>query len=180
MNEGRKIKMIVVPLGIASATPTAIRHLPSVALWREGSVFLFDCGENSQMCMLQAGLKRSKIDSIFITHFDVDHYSGLMGLISTLQLQRREKELNLIGPKGIKKFVEWNLNFSGVEISFNLNFIEVEEDIEEMCVLNTDDYYVEARPLKHKKFCLGYRFQEKDKPGKVDAAQADQYGITED
>ena len=45
--------MIVVPLGIASATPTAIRHLP-LALWREGSVFLFDCGENSQMCMLQA------------------------------------------------------------------------------------------------------------------------------
>ena len=66
--------MIVVPLGIASATPTAVRHLPSVALWREGNVFLFDCGENSQMCMLQAGLKRSKIDSIFITHFDVDHY----------------------------------------------------------------------------------------------------------
>tara|TARA_B100000575_G_scaffold163450_1_gene130593 strand:+ start:17207 stop:18514 length:1308 start_codon:yes stop_codon:yes gene_type:complete len=172
--------MIVVPLGIASATPTAIRHLPSVALWREGSVFLFDCGENSQMCMLQAGLKRSKIDSIFITHFDVDHYSGLMGLISTLQLQRREKELNLIGPKGIKKFVEWNLNFSGVEINFDLNFIEVDEDIEEMRVLNTDDYYVEARPLKHKKFCLGYRFQEKDKPGKVDANKADQYGITED
>ena len=53
--------MIVVPLGIASATPTAVRHLPSVALWREGSVFLFDCGENSQMCMLQAGLKRSKL-----------------------------------------------------------------------------------------------------------------------
>ena len=172
--------MIVVPLGIASATPTSIRHLPSVALWREGSVFLFDCGENSQMCMLQAGLKRSKIDSIFITHFDVDHYSGLMGLISTLQLQRREKELNLIGPKGIKEFVEWNLSFSGVEISFDLNFVEVDDDIDEIRVLDTDDYYVEARPLKHKKFCLGYRFQEKDKPGKVDAAKAEQYGITDD
>ena len=172
--------MIVVPLGIASATPTSIRHLPSVALWREGSVFLFDCGENSQMCMLQAGLKRSKIDSIFITHFDVDHYSGLMGLISTLQLQRREKELNLIGPKGIKEFVEWNLGFSGVEISFDLNFVEVNDDIDEIRVLDTNDYYVEARPLKHKKFCLGYRFQEKDKPGKVDAAKAEQYGITDD
>jgi len=172
--------MIVVPLGIASATPTAIRHLPSVALWREGSVFLFDCGENSQMCMLQAGLKRSKIDSIFITHFDVDHYSGLMGLISTLQLQRRDKTLNLIGPKGLKEFVTWNLKFSGVEISFDLDFVEIEEGTDEMRVLDTEDYYVEARPLKHKKFCLGYRFQEKDKPGKVDATKAEQYGITED
>ena len=53
--------MIVVPLGIASATPTAIRHLPAVALWREGSVFLFDCGENAQMRMLQAGLKDQKL-----------------------------------------------------------------------------------------------------------------------
>ena len=82
---------MIVVLKLNSTTPTAIRHLPSVTLWREGSVFLFDCSENSQMCMLQAGLKRSKIDSIFITHFDVDHYSGLMGLISTLQLQRRIK-----------------------------------------------------------------------------------------
>ena len=103
-----------------------------------------------------------------------------MGLISTLQLQRREKELNLIGPKGIKEFVEWNLGFSGVEISFDLNFVEVNDDIDEMRVLDTDDYYVEARPLKHKKFCLGYRFQEKDKPGKVGAAKAKQYGITDD
>lgn len=172
--------MIVVPLGIASATPTAIRHLPAVALWREGSVYLFDCGENAQMRMLQAGLKRSKIDSIFISHFDVDHYSGLMGLISTLQLQRRDRVLNIIGPKGIKEFVEWNLNFSGVTLSFEVNFVEVEEDIEEQRVLDGDDFYVEARPLKHKRFCLGYRFQEKDKPGKVDAEKAESLGITED
>ena len=172
--------MIVVPLGIASATPTAIRHLPSVALWREGSVFLFDCGENAQMRMLQAGLKRSKIDSIFISHFDVDHYSGLMGLLSTLQLQRREKDLNLVGPKGIKEYVEWNLKFSGVELSFTIHFIEIEEDIEEQRVLDEEEYYVEARPLKHKKFCLGYRFQEKDKSGKVDAEKAATFGITED
>ena len=67
--------MIIVPLGVASATPTATRHLSSVALWREGSVYLFDCGENAQMRMLQAGLKRSQIDCIFMSHFDTDHYS---------------------------------------------------------------------------------------------------------
>lgn len=172
--------MIVVPLGIASATPTAVRHLPAVALWREGSVFLFDCGENAQMRMLQAGLKRSKIDAIFISHFDVDHYSGLMGLLSTLQLQRRDRELTVVGPKGIKEYVDWNLQFSGVELSFDINYSEVEEDAEETRVIDADDYYVEARPLKHRRFCLGYRFQEKDRPGKVDADKASALGITED
>lgn len=172
--------MIIVPLGVASATPTATRHLPSVALWREGDVHLFDCGENAQMRMLQAGLKRSKIENIFITHFDVDHFSGVIGLLSTLQLQRRDKSLNIIGPKGIKEYVEWNLNFAKVDLNFDINFVEVEEDFESERVVDEDEYYVEARPLNHSTFCIGYRFQEKDRPGKVDAEKAEAMGITED
>lgn len=172
--------MIIVPLGIASATPTATRHLPSVALWREGDVHLFDCGENTQMRMLQAGLKRSKIANIFISHFDVDHYSGLIGLLSTLQLQRRDRPLTIIAPEGIQKYVEWNLEFSGTQISFDINYVEIKEDIESERVVDEDEYYVEARPLKHTRFCVGYRFQEKDMPGKVDADKAEKLGITED
>lgn len=172
--------MIVVPLGVASATPTAVRHLPAVALWREGSVFLFDCGENAQMRMLQAGIKRSKIECIFISHFDVDHYSGLIGLLSTLQLQRRDKPLRIVAPAGIQEYVEWNLKFSGVELGFEIIFIEVEEGTDEARVIDEEDYYVEARALKHRRYCLGYRFQEKDKPGKVNAEKATEMGITED
>jgi ribonuclease Z len=172
--------MIIVPLGVASATPTATRHLSSVAVWREGDIHLFDCGENAQMRMLQAGLKRSKIENIFISHFDVDHFSGLIGLISTLQLQRRDKVLTICGPVGIKDYVEWNLKFAGIDLNFDLEFVEVKDDIESQKVVDRDEYYVEARPLNHTKFCLGYRFQEKDKPGKVDAEKAEKLGITED
>ncbi len=172
--------MIIVPLGIASATPTAHRHLPSVALWREGNVFLFDCGENAQMRLLQAGIKRSKIDSIFISHFDTDHFSGLLGLLSTLQLQRREKELTIVGPKGIKEFVEWNTSFIKLELAFDVKFVEIEEGTDHQVVVDRDDFFVEARALKHRKYCVGYRFQEKDKPGKVDAEKAQTLGVTED
>lgn len=172
--------MIVVPLGVASATPTAVRHLPSVALWREGSIFLFDCGENAQMRMLQAGMKRSKIESVCISHFDVDHFSGLIGLLTTLQLQRRDKTLKLIGPEGLKEYVEWNLKFIGINLVYDLEFEELKEGFEEQVVLDHDEYYIEARPLKHSRFCVGYRFQEKDKPGKVDAEKARAMGISED
>jgi ribonuclease Z len=172
--------MIIVPLGVASATPTATRHLSAVALWREGDIHLFDCGENAQMRMLQAGLKRSKIENILISHFDVDHYSGLIGLLSTLQLQRRDRALHIAGPKGIKEFVEWNLKFANVDLNFEIHFTEVEEDFESQRVVDEDEYYIEARPLNHTKFCIGYRFQEKDKPGKVDAEKAEKMGITED
>src|SRR5690625_4578288 len=122
--------MIIIPLGVASATPTATRHLPSVALWREGSICQFDCGENTQMRMLQDGLKRSRVDYIIISHIDVDHYSGLIGLLSTLQLQRRDKPITLVGPKGLKEYVEWNFNFAKVELLYEVNYVEVEEDFE--------------------------------------------------
>ncbi len=172
--------MIIVPLGVASATPTATRHLSSVALWREGSVYLFDCGENAQMRMLQAGLKRSKIEYIFISHYDVDHYSGLIGLLSTLQLQRRENDITLVGPEGLKEYVEFNLKFAEIDLNYTINYSEIKEGFEEEKVVDEEEFYVEARPLKHTSFCIGYRFQEKDKPGKVDAEKAKNMGITKD
>lgn len=172
--------MIIVPLGVASATPTATRHLPSVALWREGTIFLFDCGENTQMRMLQAGLKRSKVDYIFLSHFDVDHYAGLIGLLSTLQLQRRDKALTIVGPKGIEEYVTWNFNFAKVDLGYEVKFVELEEGFDEARPVDEEGYYVEARPLKHTEFCIGYRFQEKDQPGKVNAEKAEELGISED
>jgi ribonuclease Z len=172
--------MIIVPLGVASATPTATRHLSSVAVWREGSVFLFDCGENAQMRMLQGGLKRSQIDYIFISHFDTDHYSGLIGLLSTLQLQRRDREITLVGPEGLQEFVEFNFKFSNISLSYDIEYVELNEDFESERVVDADEYYVEARPLNHTKFCIGYRLQEKDRPGKVDAEKAQKQGISED
>lgn len=132
------------------------------------------------MRMLQAGLKRSKIEAIMISHFDVDHYSGLIGLLATFQLQRREKTLTIIGPAGIREFVEWNLNFAKIETCYPIAIEELQEGFEHEVVLDGKDYYIEARPLQHSSFCIGYRFQEKDKPGKVDAEKAAELGITED
>ncbi len=172
--------MIIVPLGVSSATPTAIRHLPSLALWREGKVYLFDCGENAQMRLLQAGIKRSKVEAIFISHLDGDHVFGMFGLISTLQLQRRDKELIIIGPEGLKKMVDTVLAITQIQPDFEIIYKEIKPDLEHEVVLEDDDFYVEARPLKHTIFCIGYRFQEKDKPGKVDAEKAREAGITAD
>jgi len=172
--------MIIVPLGVASATPTATRHLSSVALWREGSIFLFDCGENTQMRMLQGGMKRSKIDCILLSHFDTDHYTGLLGLLSTLQLQRRDRELTIVGPAGVQEYVDWNVDFADINLTFPINYVELEEDFEHERVVDEDEFYIEARPLNHTSFCIGYRFQEKDRPGKVDAEKAESMGISED
>ena len=172
--------MIIVPLGVASATPTATRHLSSVVVWREGQQFLFDCGENTQMRMLQAGMKRSNVDYIMLSHFDVDHYTGLIGLLATFQLQRRDKSLTIVGPTGLQEYLDFNLKFANVDLQYDLNVVELSEDFEHERVVDESDFYIEARPLDHSKFCIGYRLQEKDRPGKVDAVKAKASGISED
>jgi ribonuclease Z len=172
--------MIVMPLGVGSATPTADRHLASVALWREGRVFLFDCGENAQMRLLQSGMKRSKIDFVLISHLDGDHFYGLPGLLSTMQLQRRDKPLHIIAPVGIKAFIDASLKASEIELCFDLVYTEIPLETEHMVVVDETDFFIEIRNLKHNKYCVGFRFQEKDKPGKVNAELATSLGITED
>lgn len=172
--------MIIMPLGVGSATPTADRHLASVAMWREGRIFLFDCGENCQMRMLQAGMKRSKIDYIFISHLDGDHFFGLPGLITTMQLQRREKPLHIVSPEGIQKFLEAALEAVKLELCFDIVYHEIPIGTEHMVVAEEEDFTVEARVLVHSTYCVGYRFQERDKPGKVNAELAVSLGITED
>ncbi|MEX0894231.1 MAG: MBL fold metallo-hydrolase, partial [Balneolaceae bacterium] len=121
-----------------------------------------------------------KVDYIFLSHFDVDHFAGLIGLFSTLQLQRRDKPITLVAPKGIRDFIEWNFNFANIDLGFEVNYVELEEGFEHERVVDVEEFYVEARPLNHNSFCIGYRFQEKDRPGKVDADKAEAKGISED
>jgi len=172
--------MIMIPLGVGSATPTADRHLASVALWRDGRIFLFDCGENAQMRMLQAGMKRSKIDYIFISHLDGDHFFGLPGLITTMQLQRRDRALNIVAPEGIKAFMDATLATINLDLCFDIVYHEIPLGTEHIVVVTEDEFTVEARKMEHSTYCVGYRFKEVDKPGKVNATLAFESGITED
>src|SRR3546814_7429424 len=66
--------------------------------WRSDVCSSELCGEATQIQLLRYGLKASRIDHIFISHMHGDHYFGLPGLLSTLQLNGRVKPLCLYGP----------------------------------------------------------------------------------
>ncbi len=59
----------------------------------------FDCGEGSQRSIIQAGLGFNKECNIFITHMHGDHVVGLLGILQTMAMNRREKPVRCLGPR---------------------------------------------------------------------------------
>ena len=169
----------VIPLGTASAMPTRERHLSSTAVVCGGSMVLFDCGEGTQFRMMQAGLKRPRIDAVFITHLHGDHYFGLMGLLSTLALLKRTAPLTLVGPAGLEALLQKLPGVRADELTFSIEHVALWDDLVHAVVFETEDFTVEARPVEHRVFTVGYRFQEKTRPGRLDVDRARALGVTE-
>ena len=111
-------------LGCGSASPAKERNPTAQYLKWADRCFLLDCGEGTQMRMLQYGLKSSRIEHIYITHLHGDHFYGLVGLVSTFMLLNRTNDLHIYGPKGLKELILVQLKLSNSWINFELIFHE--------------------------------------------------------
>src|SRR3954466_5239948 len=91
--------------GTAGSVPTARRGLPALPLRAGGGRLLIDCGEGPQQQLLRSvGLP--ELDAIFLTHYHLDHWLGLVGMLKTFDLRARERPLTVHGPPGLKALLE--------------------------------------------------------------------------
>ncbi|MGC8710643.1 MAG: ribonuclease Z [Candidatus Micrarchaeia archaeon] len=151
------IKIIV--LGTSGSTPTKTRGMPSVALVREGDVYLFDCGEGTQMRMMQYDVNISRIKAIFITHAHGDHIIGIAGLVRTLALNNRVEPLLIFVPKGYEKVLMSLITFDKAMIRYNIDIRGIGSGI----IMKGKGFLVKAFRLKHSIPSYGYVFKEDDK-----------------
>tara|TARA_B100000609_G_scaffold197651_1_gene195448 strand:- start:473 stop:1411 length:939 start_codon:yes stop_codon:yes gene_type:complete len=162
-------------LGTSSGVPTLTRNVSSLALKlsQKAEVWLFDCGEGTQLQLMRSNIKSSQIKKIFITHMHGDHIYGLPGLLATLGLSGNCKGIEIYGPRDLKNFTLSALKNSYCTITFPLNFFEVEEFASNNNNLFEDDQItVKCTYLKHRLPAYGYRVREKDKPGRFDIDKA--------
>ena len=169
----------VIPLGTGSAIPTKTRHLSGTLLRREGRMVLFDCGEGTQLQILRGDLARGKLDAICITHLHGDHIYGLPGLLTTLALLERTDPLTIIGPRGLRAMIEAMPGLNAGGGSYATRYVELAEGLTRQLVFEDDHITIEARPIEHRTFCVGYRYQERTRPGSLDGDAARAAGITE-
>ena len=168
----------VIPLGTGSALPSRERHFSATVVQLESSLFLFDCGEGTQHRFLDADLRLTRIEAIFITHLHGDHYFGLPGLLSTLTLLNHDKPLAVVGPRGVKEFIDSIPSRNKAhETSLDINILEIDPQNASGQVFETAACAITTEPLVHSVQTAGYRFQEKDRPGNLDVNRARMLGI---
>ena len=168
----------VIPLGVGSALPTQTRHLSATLVRRDGRSVLFDCGEGTQLQLVRGGLTRGTLDAVCITHLHGDHLYGLPGLVTTLAMLERERPLTVVGPEGVRAMMA---AVPGVKSdgSLPVRYVELADGFEHQVVFEDEHVTVEARPIEHRVFCAGYRYQEKTRAGSLDGEGARAAGITD-
>lgn len=168
-----------IPLGTASAIPSRDRHPSASVLVREGRLFLFDCGEGTQMRLMEAGLAPTRIEAVFITHLHGDHFFGLMGLLSTLSLMDRAEPLTIVAPVGLAHAVAQMPGLNMDWLGFEIDFVELADTLDKRVVFRDEAFFVEVRPIEHRTFTVGYRFEENAMPGHLDPDEARRLGVTD-
>ncbi len=150
--------MDVWTIGTSSAVPTRERSLPCNMVNFDGERLLFDCGEGAQRRMMMDKLGLMKISRVFITHWHADHFSGLLGLIQTMEMEGREHPLYIYGPPRTEEFTERLLDTG----YFQRNYDIFAEDLVEGDVVAGEGYEVIPFEVEHGINAFGYSFIEED------------------
>lgn len=153
-------------LGSNGAIPAYDRHPTSHFLNYNGDGFLLDCGEGTQMQMARYNIKRGRLDHIFITHLHGDHFFGLMGLITSFNLNYREHTLHIHGPKGIEEIVRAHFTYAQTQLRYAIEFHVVTDDRPQV-VYENSQLTVESIILRHRIPTTGYLFREKPGQRKI-------------
>ena len=167
----------LVFLGTGSGIPSKHRNPAAIWLRYEDSCFLWDCGEGTQRQLMTAKLSFMKINRIFITHWHADHWAGLIGLMQTMNLEKRRKNLYIYGPEA-ERFVGdildldyWGPRFKVIPINTPFS------GSKETKLFETKRYVITSIPTVHTIPSVAYCFKEKDR-WNVDIEKAERlYGL---
>ena len=148
-------------LGSNSSTPSFGRFLSSQLITVDNHSYIVDCGEGTQFQMVKYRARRNRIKAIFISHLHGDHIYGLPGVLSSFMHFNRVEPIKIIGPSGIKEYLETIFRLSAVHLNFEIEIHEINESTDLQMVF--EDYRVKVYcfPMRHRISSFAFLFEEK-------------------
>ncbi len=164
----------VTILGNNSAVPAFDRHPTSQVVTLDGTNYLVDCGEGTQIQLINYKIRRSKISHIFISHLHGDHYFGLIGLINSFSLLSHQQEMHVYGPSPLKEIIELQLKVADTTMCYPLHIHHITEAA---TLIDTEKLRVKCFRTNHRIECYGFSFEQKKQPRKLLPEKAKEFEI---
>lgn len=150
----------VTILGCNSAIPTIKRNPTSQIVNHNERFYMIDCAEGTQLQLRKNRIKIQRINHIFISHLHGDHFFGLIGLISTMHLLGRNKELHIYAPAPLEEILNIQLKASQTELVYPLFFHPIDANINDI-IYEDEKLTITTIPLDHRIPTCGFLFKEK-------------------
>ncbi|MFL5762870.1 MAG: ribonuclease Z [Bacteroidia bacterium] len=147
-------------LGCSSATPTSTRNPTAQLLNIAERFFLVDCGEATQIQLRKFKLKFQRINHIFISHLHGDHYLGVMGLLSSMHLLGRTRDLHLFCPAELEEIITVQLRHSQSFLNYKILY-HPHNYVDKEVIFEDEKVSVSTIVLNHRIPCCGFLFSEK-------------------
>jgi ribonuclease BN (tRNA processing enzyme) len=167
--ETMNVHMKLTVLGSGTSVPHPRRSSPAFWLDTNAGSILLDFGPDAAHRMAQERLDWPNLDVIWISHFHLDHFGGLVPFLFSLkwspQTQGRTKSLKLVGPRGLKRLLETINDANNYQLfkqSFEVVVNEIEPN-EELEIL--PDLQAITLKTKHNAESLALRLTEEE--GKI-------------
>ncbi len=144
----KSLKLII--LGASGPYPGS-DDLPSILVVYGRNTLLLDAGEGVQHRIKKAGYSVAKVRIVLISHLHGDHVLGLLPLLQSRSLGGCRDRIYIIGPPGVKEFVEDNLRILRFEPLYDVIINEVSS--QELVI---DNVRVFSFPVKHVMPTLAY------------------------
>ena len=93
-------------LGTGSGKTSLNRYHSSLLISSSKYNLLVDCGDGISKAILAQNIDFNSINSVLISHFHSDHFSGLPSLITQMKLSSRKNELKIFVHSSEKDFLE--------------------------------------------------------------------------
>lgn len=160
-------------MGTSAGIPTKKRNVSSVVVRRGGEYLFIDMGEGTQRQAVKMGIGIRHNIRIIISHLHGDHVLGLLPMLQTLSLFKKETPLEIYGPRGIKQFIHANMRILDIEPTFPI-YIHYLRDGSEY---DLGEYVIKSIKNEHCMFSYSIAIEEKPRPGKFNPERAKADGI---
>lgn len=174
---GQQQTFEVLVLGSSSASPSGSRFPSAQLLNIAERYFLIDCGEGTQMQLRRYKARFQGIGHLLVSHLHGDHYFGIPGLLSSMHLLGRQRELVIYAPEALKKIVDLMLNTGDTKLNFPIVWKFTRPDQTQL-LFEDEKVEVYSFPLEHRIDCTGFLFREKPLPRNIDKYKLQRLNIS--